>query len=269
MVMVSFHIQCARVESYNNGNASLLSLQTALHTHSHTNTKACWLYQISISHFTAVSLLWSSCLIHTAALLNSSGDTNWETRLAQTGRERHKNSRLLTKSEDFHCPWLTLECYWKCADSSLLTGCYLLNLCIRNGGEIRTISWISFTLCSSQIHQTKHENYWCKDFNKNNISASSFWTLSLSFSLTVFSLYSFSSSSSSSSVCSAGQVKAPFPPTNVHACEVSDTYVVLSWAEPEPRGRETLNFYVERVSLLLPHIITHTHTHYTDKFILQ
>uniref|UniRef100_A0A4W6BZW8 Myomesin 3 n=1 Tax=Lates calcarifer TaxID=8187 RepID=A0A4W6BZW8_LATCA len=43
-----------------------------------------------------------------------------------------------------------------------------------------------------------------------------------------------------------GQVKAPFPPTNVHACEVSDTYVVLSWAEPEPRGRETLNFYVER-----------------------
>uniref|UniRef100_A0A3B5BB06 Myomesin 3 n=1 Tax=Stegastes partitus TaxID=144197 RepID=A0A3B5BB06_9TELE len=43
-----------------------------------------------------------------------------------------------------------------------------------------------------------------------------------------------------------GQVKAPFPPTNVHACEVSDTYVVLSWAEPEPRGREPLTFYVER-----------------------
>ncbi|KAM9723019.1 myomesin-3 [Menidia menidia] len=43
-----------------------------------------------------------------------------------------------------------------------------------------------------------------------------------------------------------GQVKAPFPPTNVHACEVSDTYVVLSWTEPEPRGREPLTFYVEQ-----------------------
>ncbi|XP_070691358.1 myomesin-3 [Pempheris klunzingeri] len=43
-----------------------------------------------------------------------------------------------------------------------------------------------------------------------------------------------------------GQVKAPFPPTNVHASEVSNTYVVLSWAEPEPRGREPLTFYVER-----------------------
>lgn len=43
-----------------------------------------------------------------------------------------------------------------------------------------------------------------------------------------------------------GQVRTPFPPTNVHACEVSDTYVVLSWDEPEPRGREPLTFYVER-----------------------
>ncbi|XP_044064348.1 myomesin-3 isoform X3 [Siniperca chuatsi] len=43
-----------------------------------------------------------------------------------------------------------------------------------------------------------------------------------------------------------GQVKAPLPPTNVHACEVSDTYVVLSWTEPDPRGREPLTFYVER-----------------------
>ncbi|KAM9310400.1 myomesin-3 [Pholidichthys leucotaenia] len=43
-----------------------------------------------------------------------------------------------------------------------------------------------------------------------------------------------------------GQIKVPFPPTNVHACEVSDTYVVLSWTEPEPRGREPLTFYVER-----------------------
>ncbi|KAF7648754.1 hypothetical protein LDENG_00152440 [Lucifuga dentata] len=43
-----------------------------------------------------------------------------------------------------------------------------------------------------------------------------------------------------------GQIKVPFPPTNVHACEVHDTYVVLSWTEPEPRGREPLTFYVER-----------------------
>uniref|UniRef100_A0A672HCA0 Myomesin 3 n=2 Tax=Salarias fasciatus TaxID=181472 RepID=A0A672HCA0_SALFA len=43
-----------------------------------------------------------------------------------------------------------------------------------------------------------------------------------------------------------GQVKVPFPPTDVHACEVSDTYVVLSWTEPDPRGREPLTFYVER-----------------------
>ncbi|XP_062255192.1 myomesin-3 [Platichthys flesus] len=43
-----------------------------------------------------------------------------------------------------------------------------------------------------------------------------------------------------------GQVKAPLPPTDVHASEVTDTYVVLSWTEPEPRGREPLNFYVEQ-----------------------
>ncbi|XP_056299524.1 M-protein, striated muscle isoform X2 [Pseudoliparis swirei] len=43
-----------------------------------------------------------------------------------------------------------------------------------------------------------------------------------------------------------GQVKAPFPSTNVHVSEVSETYVVLSWTEPEPRGREPLTFYVER-----------------------
>lgn len=47
----------------------------------------------------------------------------------------------------------------------------------------------------------------------------------------------------------AGQIRVPLPPTNVHACEVSNTYVVLSWTEPEPRGREPLSFYVERVSL--------------------
>lgn len=42
------------------------------------------------------------------------------------------------------------------------------------------------------------------------------------------------------------QLRVPFPPTSVHACEVSSTYVVLSWTEPEPRGKEPLTFYVER-----------------------
>lgn len=48
----------------------------------------------------------------------------------------------------------------------------------------------------------------------------------------------------------------PFPPTNVHACEVSDTYVVLSWNEPEPQGREPLTFYVERVRPSLTHTLS-------------
>ncbi|KAM3873043.1 myomesin-3 [Diretmus argenteus] len=43
-----------------------------------------------------------------------------------------------------------------------------------------------------------------------------------------------------------GQIRVPFPPTDVHACAASDTYVVLSWTEPEPRGKEPLTFYVER-----------------------
>ncbi|XP_077455423.1 myomesin-3 [Stigmatopora argus] len=43
-----------------------------------------------------------------------------------------------------------------------------------------------------------------------------------------------------------GQIRTPLPPTNVHACELSDTYAVLSWTEPEPRGKEPLTFYVER-----------------------
>ncbi|XP_052345363.1 M-protein, striated muscle-like isoform X2 [Oncorhynchus keta] len=41
------------------------------------------------------------------------------------------------------------------------------------------------------------------------------------------------------------QMKVPFPPTGVHACEVSDNYAVLSWTEPVPRGKEQLTFYVE------------------------
>ncbi|XP_072316366.1 myomesin-3 [Eucyclogobius newberryi] len=43
-----------------------------------------------------------------------------------------------------------------------------------------------------------------------------------------------------------GEVKSPLPPTDVRACEVTDTYAVLSWSEPEPRGREALTYYVER-----------------------
>ncbi|KAI1894840.1 hypothetical protein AGOR_G00119890 [Albula goreensis] len=43
-----------------------------------------------------------------------------------------------------------------------------------------------------------------------------------------------------------GQIRVPFPPTDVHAAEVTDTHVVLSWSEPDPRGREPLTFYVER-----------------------
>lgn len=43
-----------------------------------------------------------------------------------------------------------------------------------------------------------------------------------------------------------GEVKAPLPPRLVHVCEKSDTYVVLSWSEPEPRGREPLTYNVER-----------------------
>jgi len=37
------------------------------------------------------------------------------------------------------------------------------------------------------------------------------------------------------------------PPTNVHASEVREDYVALAWDEPDPRGREPLNYYVEKV----------------------
>ncbi|KAG5857994.1 hypothetical protein ANANG_G00025390 [Anguilla anguilla] len=43
-----------------------------------------------------------------------------------------------------------------------------------------------------------------------------------------------------------GEIRVPLPPTDVHASEVSDTYAVVSWGEPDPRGREKLTFYVER-----------------------
>src|SRR4029434_1580812 len=68
---------------------------------------------------------------------------------------------------------------------------------------------------------------------------------------------------------SPGRIRVPLPPTDVRVCELSDTYVVLCWNEPEPRGRELLTFNVERVSERLghgthrpplPHTHTHTHT---------
>lgn len=50
-----------------------------------------------------------------------------------------------------------------------------------------------------------------------------------------------------SSLPSAGQIRVPFPPTDVCVCELSDTYAVLSWTEPDPRGREPLTYSVEQV----------------------
>lgn len=44
-----------------------------------------------------------------------------------------------------------------------------------------------------------------------------------------------------------GDVQIPGPPTNVHASEISKTYVVLSWDPPVPRGREPLTYFIEKV----------------------
>ncbi|NXT62559.1 MYOM3 protein, partial [Chaetops frenatus] len=44
-----------------------------------------------------------------------------------------------------------------------------------------------------------------------------------------------------------GHIKIPLPPTNVHASEVREDYVALAWDEPDPRGREPLNYYVEKL----------------------
>uniref|UniRef100_A0A8C5JIA5 Myomesin 2 n=1 Tax=Junco hyemalis TaxID=40217 RepID=A0A8C5JIA5_JUNHY len=41
-------------------------------------------------------------------------------------------------------------------------------------------------------------------------------------------------------------VQIPSPPTNVHASEISKTYVVLSWDPPVPRGREPLTYFIEK-----------------------
>lgn len=45
----------------------------------------------------------------------------------------------------------------------------------------------------------------------------------------------------------AGDVQVPGPPTNVHASEISRTYVVLSWDPPAPRGKEPLMYFIEKV----------------------
>ncbi|ETE64986.1 hypothetical protein L345_09246, partial [Ophiophagus hannah] len=42
------------------------------------------------------------------------------------------------------------------------------------------------------------------------------------------------------------EVKIPLPPTNVHASETREDYVIVSWDEPDPRGKEPLNYYIER-----------------------
>uniref|UniRef100_A0A3B1JHG6 Myomesin 3 n=1 Tax=Astyanax mexicanus TaxID=7994 RepID=A0A3B1JHG6_ASTMX len=43
------------------------------------------------------------------------------------------------------------------------------------------------------------------------------------------------------------QIRVPFPPTGVSVCELSDSYAVISWTEPDPRGKEPLTYFVERV----------------------
>uniref|UniRef100_A0A8C5MXJ4 Myomesin 3 n=1 Tax=Leptobrachium leishanense TaxID=445787 RepID=A0A8C5MXJ4_9ANUR len=41
-------------------------------------------------------------------------------------------------------------------------------------------------------------------------------------------------------------VDVPLPPTNVHASEISEDFIVLSWDEPKPRGKEPLTYYIQR-----------------------
>ncbi|XP_075051490.1 myomesin-3 isoform X2 [Mixophyes fleayi] len=41
-------------------------------------------------------------------------------------------------------------------------------------------------------------------------------------------------------------VKIPASPTNVHASEVSEDYIVLCWDEPDPCGKEPLTYYIEK-----------------------
>ncbi|XP_076868595.1 myomesin-3 [Brachyhypopomus gauderio] len=42
------------------------------------------------------------------------------------------------------------------------------------------------------------------------------------------------------------QIRVPFPPTDVRVCELSDTYAVMCWNEPDPRGKEPLTYFVEQ-----------------------
>uniref|UniRef100_A0A250Y7T1 Myomesin-3 n=1 Tax=Castor canadensis TaxID=51338 RepID=A0A250Y7T1_CASCN len=41
-------------------------------------------------------------------------------------------------------------------------------------------------------------------------------------------------------------VTIPSPPTNVHASEIREAYVVLSWEEPSPRGKAPLTYSLEK-----------------------
>ncbi|XP_004679437.1 PREDICTED: myomesin-3 [Condylura cristata] len=41
-------------------------------------------------------------------------------------------------------------------------------------------------------------------------------------------------------------VTLPSPPTNVHASEIREAYVVLSWEEPSPRGKSPLTYSLEK-----------------------
>ncbi|XP_064180515.1 myomesin-2 isoform X3 [Anguilla rostrata] len=43
-----------------------------------------------------------------------------------------------------------------------------------------------------------------------------------------------------------GHVKIPGPPTNVHASEISNSFVVISWDPPHPRGREPVLYLIEK-----------------------
>ncbi|XP_010988105.3 myomesin-3 [Camelus dromedarius] len=41
-------------------------------------------------------------------------------------------------------------------------------------------------------------------------------------------------------------VTIPSPPTNVHASEIKEAYVVLDWEEPRPRGKAPLTYFLEK-----------------------
>ncbi|KAJ8364996.1 hypothetical protein SKAU_G00138270 [Synaphobranchus kaupii] len=43
-----------------------------------------------------------------------------------------------------------------------------------------------------------------------------------------------------------GYVKIPGPPTNVHASEICNSFVVISWDPPHPRGREPVWYLIEK-----------------------